>query len=53
MPGARNPERDEPISLHPLDPEVVLRALMGVAPSDPSDDEAQDQSSEPDEQQHQ
>ncbi len=41
MPGKRNEERDERVSL-PLDPETALRALLAVDPDSEPADEDQD-----------
>jgi len=39
MPGKRNDDRDERVTMHGADPEAVLRALLQVDPdSDPVDD---------------
>lgn len=34
MPSPRDPSRDERVSLHGLDPEEALRALLAVKPDD-------------------
>lgn len=35
-------ERDEPVSLAPLDPEEALRALLAVKPDEDPDGQAED-----------
>jgi hypothetical protein len=41
MPGKRNEDKDERVSL-PLDPETALRALLAVDPDDEPADDDQD-----------
>jgi hypothetical protein len=38
----RRPDLDEPFSLHPADPEDVLRRILGGAGADELDDECAD-----------
>lgn len=46
VPAPKNPEKDEPVSLAPLDPETALRALLAIKPDEdeqePIDEETSD-----------